>query len=109
MYDEKLRKAIAEWAEDEGYDKDYPILYYNHSYDKSIIGFIEVDGVPVALYSLESMIQEYMEDEDLLNEEDGYEQAIEWIEYNTLGAGFSGKGLPRVITNIEEIKERYGE
>lgn len=52
------------------------IVFDDNSYDNSIIGVTLDDRV---IYSYERMVQEYMEDNQC-SEED----AIDWIEFNTI-------------------------
>jgi hypothetical protein len=104
MLDEKFRKSLAEMLEElEIAEEDQPLLLTNHSYDKSIIGFTSEDGR--AVYSYESMIQEYMEDEDCSEEE-----AQEWVDFNTMRAlPYGDKGHNPIVITIskEEIEEKY--
>lgn len=104
MLDEKFRNSLAEMLkEQEIAEEDQPLLLTNHSYDKSIIGLTSADGRVV--YSYESMIQEFMEDENC-SEED----AIEWLEYNTLRAlGYGDYGHNPIVVTVskEEIEEKY--
>ena len=104
MLDEKFRKALAEMLEEQGIaDEDQPLLLTDHSYDKSIIGFTADDGR--AVYSYESMIQEFMEDEDCSEEE-----AQEWVDYNTMRAlPYCDKGHSPIVVTMskKEIEETY--
>ena len=104
MLDEKFRKSLAEMLEElEIAEEDQPLLLINHSYDKSIIGFTSEDGR--AVYSYESMIQEFMEDEDCSEEE-----AQEWVDFNTMRAlPYGDKGHNPIVITIsrEEIEEKY--
>lgn len=103
MKDEKFRKLLGELIEEEGIEEeDQPLLLTDHSYDKSIIGLTALDGRVV--YSYESMVQEFMEDE-------GCEaaDAIEWLEYNTMRAiGYGDTGHNPIIVTLsrEAIEER---
>lgn len=54
------------------------VVLDNESYDNSIIGVTFEGG---AIYSYERMVEEYMKDNDCTEEE-----AVEWIEYNTMRA-----------------------
>jgi hypothetical protein len=60
-------------------------LFDNMSYDGSIVG-VTVDGHVV--YDYDKMIEELMQDEGW-----GYEDAIDWIEYNTIGGRFPPKDV----------------
>ena len=52
------------------------VLFYNFAYDDAIIG-ISSDGKSV--YDYEKMIEDLV-----VNEEFTYEEAAEWIDYNTI-------------------------
>lgn len=52
------------------------IVFDNMSYDGSIVG-VTTDGKVV--YDYDKMIEELMEDENC-----SYEEAIDWIDYNTV-------------------------
>jgi hypothetical protein len=54
------------------------IVLDNESYDNSIIGVTFDDRV---IYSYERMVEEYMKDNNCTEEE-----AVDWIEYNTIRA-----------------------
>ena len=54
------------------------VVFDNASYDNSIIG-VSFDGR--AIYSYEKMVEEFAEDNDC-----SIEDAMEWIDYNTLGS-----------------------
>lgn len=99
MVDEKIRKAILEYAKENDVEV---IVLDGHAYDKSIIGIAE-DGR--AIYDLDKMVGELMEDE-------GWDEidAIEWIEHNTLGAlPYMGENAPIVIHGIDDVLEKYGD
>lgn len=66
------------------------ILFDNMSYDGSIVG-VTTDGRVV--YDYYKMIEELMEDEGW-----SYEEAIDWIDYNTIGGIHpSIEGNPPII------------
>lgn len=103
MLDNRFRKALAKFFKEFGVEEeDQPLLLTDHSYDKSIIGFTSEDGR--AVYSYESMVQEFMEDEDCSEEE-----AQEWVDYNTMRAlRYGDKGHnPIVITLDRECVEEF--
>ena len=89
MINEKLRELLGEIAED-------GLVYDNPSFDNSIIG--TADGKVV--YALDSMITEMMEDENI-----SYEEAIEFIDYNTLRANPYYENAPIVVENTDLVKE----
>ena len=69
------------------------IVFDNMSYDGSIIGVTTDDRV---VYSYDKMIEELMQDEEL-----SYEDAVEWIDYNTIRAlPYAGPNGPIIMYNI---------
>ena len=96
MLDNKFRKASAKLFKECGVEEeDQPLLLTDHSYDKSIIGFTSEEGR--AVYSYESMVQEYMEDEHCSEEE-----AQEWVDYNTMRAlPYGDKGHNPIVITLE--------
>lgn len=61
------------------------IVFDNTSYDGSIVR-VTTDGRVV--YDYDKMIEELMHDEGW-----SYEDAIDWIDYNTIGGRFPPKGV----------------
>lgn len=106
MLNEKLRNALAKYYEDEGIEeKEQPLLFgISCAYDNSIVG-IAHDGRIVYDYQL--MIQELAEDDGI-----SYEEAQEWVDYNTMRSlPYYGDKAPIVINveyTIEDLLERYG-
>ena len=79
--------------------KDESILLKNYSYDSAIIGATKEGSV---LYDYDLMIQWLQETEDF-----SYDDAVEWIEYNTLRAipYFQSKGIvPTIVYKGEDDK-----
>jgi hypothetical protein len=71
------------------------IVFDNMSYDGSIIG-VTTDGRVV--YDYDKMVEELMQDEDW-----SYEDAVEWIEYNTIRAlPYAGENGPIIMYRILE-------
>lgn len=111
MKNTKLRKALDAYTNNKGLsEEDAPIILDNAYYDNSIIG-ITADNRLV--YSKDKMIKEYMQDEEC-DEED----AIEWLEYNTLRAiPYFGKQTPivvkrtskRIVLTRKQLLEQYGK
>ena len=63
------------------------------SYDNSIIGFT-TDGRVV--YGYDKMVEELMQDEGW-----SYEEAAEWIDYNTIRSlSYAGCGAPIIMYSI---------
>lgn len=100
MVNEAFRKAIQAYGKD--HDLEIKILD-NHAYDKSVVGITE-DGR--LIYSYEKMVEEFAEDEDCSEEE-----AIEWLDYNTLRAiPYFGEGAPIILyDSVLTILENYGD
>lgn len=73
MIKEKLRKAIEEIA----IDNEEEVLFLdNPSFDKSIIGITNDFRL---IYDFDKMVEELMEDDQI-----DYEDAIDFIDHNTL-------------------------
>ena len=76
------------------------IVFDNPAFDNSIIG-ITTEGQ--AIYDYNKMIIELMEDDNITEQD-----AIDWIEYNTLRViPYAGEMAPIVIFMFEEAM--YGE
>ena len=108
MVDEKFRKALREYAAEMGWDGEnepQPVLFDNAAFDKSVVGVTEGGSV---VYDYDSMIEEYMEDESC-----SYDEAVEWIQYNTMRAlpYAASMGVPPTILGISKggLLDRYGE
>jgi len=71
MVNEELRKYIAEINET-------AVLFDNPSFDNSIIGISNTDGV---VYDYDLMVEELMKDKNM-----DCEEAQDFISYNTLGS-----------------------
>ena len=66
------------------------LVFDNYAYDNSIIG-VSLDGR--VIYCFDMMVQELMMEENISEEE-----AIEWIEYNTLRSlPYAGDKAPIVV------------
>lgn len=69
------------------------IVFDNMSYDGSIVG-VTTDGRVV--YDYDKMVEELMEDEEC-----SYEEATEWIDYNTIRAlPYAGENGPIIMYSI---------
>lgn len=102
MRNEDFRKAMYNYCVENGLGEDeQPLIFDNHAYDNSVVG-ISNEGRLV--YDYDSMVREFMEDEECTEEE-----AIEWIEYNTMRSLGYGGGLTPIIitTNYNDIVELY--
>ena len=70
------------------------IVFDNMSYDGSIVGVTTDDRV---VYDYDKMVEELMEDEGW-----SYEEAAEWINYNTIGAlPFAGENAPIIMYALQ--------
>lgn len=71
------------------------IVFNNPSFDNSIIGFT-TDGRVV--YDYDKMVQELMNDECISDQD-----AIDWIEYNTIRAiPYAGEMAPIIMFTFKE-------
>ena len=71
------------------------VRFDNHAYDNSIIG-TTFDGR--AIYEFNKMVKELMNDEGWTEEE-----AIDWIEFNTIRAlPYGGEKTPMIVYGDEE-------
>ena len=69
------------------------VIFDNMSYDNSIIG-TTFDGR--AIYDYDLMVSEFMTDEECTSDE-----AIDWIEYNTLRSlPYAGNKAPLVVAKV---------
>ena len=108
MINEDLRKKI----DDAGFTNS--IVYDNPSFDDSIIG---VDDNGKIVYSFQLMIDEFIRDEmnetfDGLHSDEYYDkrdEAIEFIEYNTVRATpyMSTYGIPPLIIDYNHETDGY--
>ena len=70
------------------------IVFDNMSYDGSIIG-VTTDGRVV--YNYDMMVEELMQDEEW-----SYDDAVEWIDYNTIRAlPYAGENGPIIMYPIQ--------
>jgi hypothetical protein len=70
------------------------IVFDNMSYDGSIIGVTTDDRV---VYSYDKMVEELMQDEEW-----SYEEAAEWIDYNTIRAlPYAGEHGPIIMYPLQ--------
>lgn len=84
-------RTVKEKILDNGYED--VIILENESYDSALIGISQDNR---AIYSFEKMIQWLVEKDNISEEE-----AIEWIEYNTLRAlPYFGSKAPIVMYNL---------
>lgn len=106
MVNKELRKALAVMCEEEGLtEEERPLILDDMSYDNSIIGLTDDRRL---VYSYDKMVEEIMKDKGW-----SYDDAVEWVEYNTLRAipYGSSTGLAPIILmdDVTSIIEKYGE
>lgn len=83
-------RTAEEILEDNGYEPDSIVLLKNESYDSALVGVSDDNR---AVYSFDKMIDWYSEKNDC-----SVDEAIEWIEFNTLRAiPYAGAGAPIVL------------
>jgi len=74
---------------------EYSLVFDNASYDNSIVGVTTDNRV---VYDYNKMIVELMEDEGW-----SYDDAVDWIEFNTIGSlPYAGEKAPIIMYGIEE-------
>lgn len=104
MKDERFRKALAAMCEEMQLEEDeQPIILDSMAYDRSIVGVTDDNRL---IYSYQKMVEELMEDEGWSEEE-----AVEWIDYNTIRAlPYAGPKAPIILyDDREEILLKYGD
>jgi len=70
------------------------LVFDNASYDNSIVGVTTDNRV---VYDYDKMIAELMEDEGM-----SYDDAVDWIDYNTIRSlPYAGEKAPIVMYRIE--------
>lgn len=80
-------------------DEDRPLILDNSAYDNSIIGISNDNRL---VYDYDKMVEEYSTDNEC-----SIEEAIEWIDYNTIRALSynSDEHKPIIIYNRQVIEE----
>ena len=87
-YNEKT-EVLAELNED-------AVIY--HNIEDALIGYLERFGQPtIAVYDYDKAIECLMVDDS----EQAYEDAVEWMQYNTLGT-WAGEGTPAFLHRFKE-------
>lgn len=70
------------------------LVFDNLSYDGAIIGYTTNGKV---VYDFDKMVEELMHDEDW-----SYEDAVEWIEFNTIRSlPYAGENAPIIMYRLE--------
>ena len=92
--EQKLERTAEQILADNGYDAEDIVLLKDESYDSALIA---VTDDCRAVYSYDKMVEWYMEKNGCSAEE-----AIEWIDYNTLRAiPYAGARAPIVVKELE--------
>ena len=87
-----MKRTVEEKILDNGYED--VLILKNYSYDDALIGISEDDR---AIYDFDKMIEWLMETENFTQEE-----AIEWIEYNTIRAlPYMGEKAPIIMYSLK--------
>lgn len=87
---------LAKILTDAGYED--VVLFENYSYEDAFVGISEDDR---AIYSYNKMIAWLQEKEGFT-----YEDAVEWIDYNTIRALPYFDKAPIILYELEEWEER---
>ena len=98
----KRKPSLAQILADAGYEE--VLLFENYSYEDAFIGVSEEGR---AVYDYSKMIDWLMEKEGF-----SYEEAVEWIDYNTIRACGYYEGAPIILYKVdewEEMKHERGE
>jgi hypothetical protein len=89
------------------------VMLYDEYEDAFIgLGYKQFRG-PVAVYDaskcIDILVDQFKEDPDLEDETDVLEMAVEYFDYNTMGAWY-GEDTPIFVTaTLEEIESNIGE
>ena len=88
--------TAAERLADHGYED--VVIFENYSYDDALIGVTDDNR---AVYDFDKMVAWLVETEGMAEEE-----AIEWIEYNTIRAlPYAGPNAPIIMYRLEDETE----
>ena len=86
-------RSAAELLEDHGYED--VVIFENFGYDGALIGVTHDNR---AVYDYDLMVEWLMETEGF-----SYEEAVEWIDYNTIRAlPYAGENAPIIMYRFEE-------
>ena len=95
MTEQKKERTVEQILEENGYGDCDIVVLKDESYDSALIG---VSCDYRAVYSYDKMVQWYME-KNQCSEED----AIEWIDYNTIRAlPYAGEKSPIVVFDLHD-------
>lgn len=94
MNEQKLERTAEQILADNGYDAEDIVLLKDESYDSALIAVTDDFR---AVYSYDKMVEWYMEKNGCSAEE-----AMEWIDFNTLRAiPYAGAMAPIVVKEME--------
>ena len=96
---DRLKKEISEWNPD-------AVLW--DDIDDAIIGIgCQHGGNYVVVYDkikgIETLAHHYMEEDDTLDYDYAYQDAIEWFEYN-IECAYVGENTPIIVSYLDGIK-----
>lgn len=98
MIDSELRKSIDSYCDEREIS---PLLFENPAFDKSIVGISDDERI---VYDYDSMVDELAEDDNI-----PYDEAVEFIDYNTMRAiPYGGEAASIIIEmNTQKLRELY--
>lgn len=99
------KKTLKEKLNDYLQDSEESVMLYDNYEDAFVgLGYQQYKG-PVAIYDakkcVEILIEEYMLDPDCESREMAEEMAVEYFEYNSVGAWY-GEGTPIFMSSTKE-------
>ena len=99
------KKTLKEKLNDYLQDSEESVMLYDNYEDAFVgLGYQQYKG-PIAIYDaktcVEILIEEYMLDPDCESRERAEEMAVEYFEYNSVGAWY-GEGTPIFMSSTKE-------
>ena len=99
------KKTLKEKLNDYFQDSEESVMLYDNYEDAFVgLGYQQYKG-PIAIYDakkcVEILIEEYMLDPDCESRERAEEMAVEYFEYNSVGAWY-GEGTPIFMSSTKE-------
>jgi len=99
------KKTLKEKLNDYLQDSEESVMLYDNYEDAFVgLGYQQYKG-PIAIYDakkcVEILIEEYMLDPDCESREMAEEMAVEYFEYNSVGAWY-GEGTPIFMSSTKE-------
>ena len=89
------REELVEVLEEYGIDCDEVVLFDNPSYDNAIVG---VTTSNKAVYDYDEIIKCLVRDDGMT-----YDEAIEWLEFNTIRASQYNGDNPIIIFRLDTV------